>query len=345
MQFYRCAIVVLIGLFAGCASRETVKFETGPEAETAAVHSVLPTPETVAGLLRIHFIDVGQGDCTLIECPNGQHVLVDCGSTRDGDADEVREYLLGQLDASNPKIDLLVITHPDADHYNYLPEVLQGVAVEKLVMVGEASEHPKGGFWNWFETELYADAWILDESYHDSTEQDSEFCGCGDADLFVLAANVEASRSANNARSIVLMVRYGEFDAILTGDATTDTEDVILERYTPEWLDVELLKIGHHGSSTTSTSAEWLAALRPEAATVSAAYNSQYHHPRWEVLDRTAAYTDGAPAHKMRGGRRSGGSTTWQNVNDYTEAIYSTATNGTIVLTSDGDTYELSYEE
>ncbi len=69
-------------------------------------------------------VQIGQGDCTLIECPNGGFILVDAGSTARGDRDAVREYVRDQLDQANPRIDTVVVTHPDSDHYNYLPHVL-----------------------------------------------------------------------------------------------------------------------------------------------------------------------------------------------------------------------------
>ena len=91
-------------------------------------------------------------------------------------------------------------------------------------------------------------------------------CDCGDADVFILAADIQASRSPKNARSIVVLISYGDFDVMLMGDATFDTEDAILERYPEDWLDVEVLKIGHHGSSTTSTSLDWAETVQPKLA-------------------------------------------------------------------------------
>ena len=64
--------------------------------------------------LVLHFVEIGQGDCTLIECPNGGFILVDAGSTAHGDRDAVRDYVRDQLDQANPRIDTVVVTHPDA---------------------------------------------------------------------------------------------------------------------------------------------------------------------------------------------------------------------------------------
>ena len=74
--------------------------------------------------LVLHFVEIGQGDCTLIECPNGGFILVDAGSTAQGGRAAVRDYVRNQLDQASPRIDTVGVTHPDADHYNYLPDVL-----------------------------------------------------------------------------------------------------------------------------------------------------------------------------------------------------------------------------
>ncbi len=82
------------------------------------------------------------------------------------------------------------------------------------------------------------------------------------------------------------MIRYGNFEAMLTGDATHATENTILDRYTDTFLDIDMLKIGHHGSLATSTSAAWADTLSPEISVVSSGTRSRYGHPRFEVIDR-----------------------------------------------------------
>jgi beta-lactamase superfamily II metal-dependent hydrolase len=98
-----------------------------------------------AAQVELHFIYVGQGDCTLITMDDGRKILVDCGSTGGRDPEEVREYVLAQL-GSNPELDVLVVTHPDADHYNLVEAVLEGVEVHKVLHVGSTDEYPKADF-------------------------------------------------------------------------------------------------------------------------------------------------------------------------------------------------------
>lgn len=283
--------------------------------------------------IEFHFVYVGQGDCTLIKTPDGKNVLVDCGSSRDGEPEEVRSYIQREIGA-NGSIDVLVITHPDSDHYNLVPEVLQGITVERVLYVGTLNEYPEADFDRWLRN--HPNKRRLRHSDADQPGHSSPLFPQGDVRFQILAADVGDEK---NTRSIVLMVSFGEFDAVLTGDATAETETDILSRFAADDLDAELLKIGHHGS-TTSTTDRWLQAVRPETATVSAAYNSQYAHPRRTVIDRVSHFTNAAPSHRFRWGIGSGNDARLRNVNDFREAIFSTATSGSFRIRSNGTNVE-----
>ncbi len=319
----------------GWIYRTLVRRHSGP------LPSHLGTTVTGTGELVMHFIDVGQGDSTLIECPGGYTILVDCGSTSDGDAQAVRNYLLGELDPASPRIDALVITHPDADHYNLIPTVLAGVEIGHVYTAGADSEHSRAGVDDWLGTFHSNRKTILGVSDFDPAGSPNSSITAGDADVYVLAAGISATESAKNARSIVLLVDYGDFEAILTGDATFDTEDAILGRYDSSWLEVELLKLGHHGSSTTSTDDDWLEATSPEMAVVSASHTNGYGHPRKSVLEAVSGFTATDSAHPIRWGWWDDGPK-FGNVPAYREAIYCTATNGTVVVSSAGGSYQVA---
>lgn len=317
-----------------------------PSAAAPAPLSAVPTrlaplPDD-PGHLELHFIDVGQGDCTLIKRPNGTVILVDCGSLGGANETEVREYLLDQLDSQDPTIDALVITHPDRDHYNLLPDVLEGVAVQKTLLVGQPSEHSSGNTDDWIDD--LPNRQILSSTYFDPEDQPNQLFADGESKIHVLAANIQASASAKNARSIVLMVSYGTYDAILTGDATFDTEEAIVDRYDDEWLDVELLKVGHHGSSTTSTSKDWLKVVRPETAVVSAGYWNSFGHPRRSVIYLLYPYTEKTSTHTMRYGWYAGNREYhYRDMHYSRESIYSTASSGTIVVHTDGSEWWMTF--
>lgn len=290
--------------------------------------------------LKLHFIDVGQGDSTLIECPNGAAVLIDMGSTSGRSPDEVQDYLIDVLGAHGGDIDTLIISHPDEDHYNLISDVLTDVAVAQAWYVGKPSDYNEDTR-RWL-ADVPRRHFVLTPQFHDRAGQPNTDIDCGPAKVWILAAAVEASKSAKNAKSIVVMVRYGDFEAVITGDATRDTEAVILGRYDPRWLDIDLLRVGHHGSESTSTSATWAKVLSPTLAIVSAGYDNTYGHPRQEVFDRLAPYTEAAAPHGFRSALHRKGAGRIYDYTDtltYSEAIYATAMSGTIVVTSQGSGY------
>jgi len=138
------------------------------------------------------------------------------------------------------------------------------------------------------------------------------------------------------------MIRYGSFEVLLTGDATKKTEEAIIGRYDNNWLDVDVLKIGHHGSLSTSTTIPWADIVKPEIAVVSAGHRSSHGHPRKEVLERLDDHTvDNAAPHLMSSATGTRGNYTWHNDSNYSESIYSTDTNGNVVVTSDGNGYSV----
>lgn len=290
------------------------------------------------GTLAIHFIDVGQGDSTLIICPNGATILADTGSTSGRSPDEVRQYITRQIENLGSGIDYLLVSHPDADHYNLLREVLDDVPVGRAWYVGQASDYYDHEVFDWL-TSVPARSDRLLAEYFDPVAQPNPDIDCGQAKVWILASAVEHPDSRKNAMSIVFMVRYGDFEAVITGDATTATEGVILSRYPARWLDVDVLRVGHHGSLATSTAALWADTLSPEAAVFSAGYQNTYGHPRTEVVDRLTPHTRNVPAHAFRSWKDnpdSGPRYLVQDVTEETEAIYATAMNRTIVMRSRG---------
>jgi beta-lactamase superfamily II metal-dependent hydrolase len=138
-----------------------------------------------AAQVELHFIYVGQGDCTLIKTDDDRKILVDCGSTGGGDVDEVREYVLAQL-GGNPELDVLVITHPDADHYNLVEAVLEGVEVHKVLHVGATDEYPKANFTTWLDD--HPNRTSLMSNDFDPPNAPSDRFGEGDVKFHVLSA-------------------------------------------------------------------------------------------------------------------------------------------------------------
>lgn len=321
-----------------------------PTATTAG----LADDEPALGTLELVFFDVGQGDSTLIRCPDGRTILVDAGSTsrlsrprKAALLDEIRD----ELDSdAGPRLDVLVITHPDADHYNLIRELLADIPVSRVIYSGERDAYRSSKPWR-------LDTWLaaFDDSGRSVRPAATEFdppnapsahLPCGTASVWLLAANVPPESGAENSfvkntLSIVLRVAHGDFAAVLTGDATTTTETAILARYPAHWLASDLLKFGHHGSRATSTGRAWAETIAPRIGVVSASSDNSYGHPAADALQRVTCTTDDLPkTHRIRWCiGRSGCGESWID-----EAIYGTAGAGTLRVVSDGTGYELTCE-
>ena len=185
-------------------------------------------------------------------------ILIDSGSSANGSVDTVRSYILRWLDKHERTVNALVVTHPDRDHYNFLVDVLDGVTVQYLVRTGNEEDFKDEQFRAWLRAFPKNKQRILYPNDFDPQNTPNTKLACGEAKIHILAASIPTTRHqenfVKNSLSTVLMVRYGTFNAILTGDATFDTEDAIMERYPSEWLHSTVLKMGHHGSRATSTS-------------------------------------------------------------------------------------------
>ncbi|MFC1626423.1 SH3 domain-containing protein [Pseudomonadota bacterium] len=289
--------------------------------------------------LEVHFIDVGQGDSTLVICPNGKNILVDAGSSADGDVDKVKDYIVNELDKHERRINSLIITHPDTDHYNLIPDITANIHVDHIFSVGQVEDY-RTSFQEWLNGKPDNIKTVLDSNYFDPAITPNPDIDCGAAEVYFLASAINSNFSRKNTMSIVTMIRYGSFEVLLTGDATKKTEEAIIGRYDNNWLDVDVLKIGHHGSLSTSTTQQWADIVKPELAVVSAGNKSSHGHPRKEVLERLDDHTvDNAAPHLMSSATGTRGNYTWHNDSSYSESIYSTDTNGNVVVTSDGGGY------
>ncbi len=242
---------------------------------------------THLGTMEMVVLDVGQGDATLLRSPAGRWVLVDAGpKALDFDAGEriILPYLRRRgVDA----LELLILTHPDMDHVGGAAALLGELEVGAVLDPGA----PAG-------TDAFLQ--VLEAAsrqgvpWHEGRAGDSIYLD-GMA-LRVLAPDRGAEGSGwenNNDASLVLEVRLGEFTALLTGDAPGDSE----KRFLPRVLSsrVQVLKVGHHGS-TTSTTDELLDRVRPEVALISVGRGNRFGHPDPEILHRLKGR--GVPVHR-----------------------------------------------
>jgi competence protein ComEC len=234
--------------------------------------------EQPSGLLRVSFIDVGQGDATLIDFPNGQLALVDTGQ---GGRHPAARELRGLLAARRrSRIDLVVITHGHPDHYGGLPNLVGEIEIGELWLNGQLLTEEEDG----------AMASLISSAMARGTRVRfaPELCGrnprFGGANLEVLwpCPRYDAALDLND-NSIAIRLAFGQHSFLLTGDLERESEGLLLAEGRIRPADV--LKVGHHGSRT-STSPPFLLAVRPSLAVISSGAGNRYGHPSPEVVAR-----------------------------------------------------------
>ncbi|HEX7091427.1 MAG TPA: DNA internalization-related competence protein ComEC/Rec2 [Longimicrobiales bacterium] len=231
--------------------------------------------------LEIHAIDVGQGDAFAIRTPDGRWILVDAGPRTDRhDAGRARvvPYLLRH---GTRRVDALILTHPDADHIGGAAAVLDALEVGLVVDPGLPAGKP-------LYVELLRDAAREDVRW--LAARSGRQLRAGDVVLHFLYPDGEADGSlldgqpAANDFSVVFSLTYGRFAALFMGDAPAAVEERLVARH-GDALRADLLKVGHHGSST-STSEALLAAVEPDIALLSLGRHNRYGHPAPAVIRR-----------------------------------------------------------
>jgi competence protein ComEC len=269
-------VFLLAAALAGCDDWGTT---TGPS----------PTPPSgQAGTLRVSYIDVGQGDSILIQTPEGRTILID-GGEENGKA---LAYLQSQGIA---RLDLMVATHPHADHIGGLTQILAAMPVVEVVTNGQSNPTP--GFGRFLDAIANARA-----AYREVQRGDTLAIDATTLDVLHPGANAQAaspgspseeqyapslegppdqsssaSRASNpNNYAIALRMTYGPTTFLFMSDVEAGGEDSMLA--SGQNLRATVLKVGHHGSET-ATSAPLLAAVRPKVAVYSAGAGNSFHHP------------------------------------------------------------------
>lgn len=222
------------------------------------------------GELILTMIDCGQADSYLF-IQDGVVALVDCGTRSTGD--DVVEYLKSQ---GITKIDYVFGTHPHDDHMGGMYDVITNFQIGQIIIPEvEAGEVTA----NWYMKLIKE---LGKDNYDVHYAKLGEVYNLGGATMNVIGPISEPKDNINNY-SIVMKVSFGEMDIIMTGDAETDVEEEILKSGVN--LDAEILKVGHHGSDT-STSDEFLDAIDPDYALISAKVGNKYEHPVKSTMEK-----------------------------------------------------------
>lgn len=240
-----------------------------------------PTP-----YLQVSFLSVGQGDAILIETPEGVQVLIDGGP----DSAVLRE-LAKEMSFFDRTLDMVIGTHQDLDHVGGLVEVLAQYEVTALLLTeGEGASVAAKRF------------------LADATTEGAEVTYARAGQMFTLGASTtltilspsdDTTNWDSNTGSIVVLLTYGEVSFLLTGDAPQGIEEYLVQLY-GEQLEAEVLKLGHHGSNTSSAES-FLQAVSPLYAVVSAGKSNRYGHPHPDVLERVDAATGARVLDTMSG--------------------------------------------
>lgn len=282
-------IILILFLLAGCSL--TIETQAGP-------------PISEESFLKVHFIDVGQGDATLIQQinqDNTYNMLIDAGNNGDG------EYLVEYLKDQGVKtLDYIIGTHPHSDHIGGLDDVIKGFQVGAIIMPKVMANTRT------FEEVMEA---VSDKGLSITSPVPGTSYPLGEAEFTILAPNSDDYASLNDY-SIANRIVFGSNSFIFTGDAEALSEEEILNNFNKRDLASDVFKLAHHGSSTSNTE-DFLEAINPSYGIISCGQDNSYGHPHREIMAQLKA----------------------RNI-----LVFRTDLHGTIVINSDGKDISIETE-
>lgn len=222
-------------------------------------------------MLSVSFFDVGQGDAILIEAPSGVQVLIDGGADK-----SVLRELGEELSFFDRTIDAVVATHPDQDHIGGLSDVFERYQIDVFIESGAKNDTAASG--------------ALERAVQNENvprviaRSGMKLSLGGGAYADILFPDRDVSSLESNSASIIMRVVYGDTEFMLTGDAPSSIEGVLVSQY-GEMLESDVLKAGHHGSKTSSNP-HFLQAVNPLYGVYSRGCENRFGHPAPEVVER-----------------------------------------------------------
>lgn len=254
--------------------------------------------------LTFAMLDIGQGDALFIESPTGTQVLVDGGPPR-----KILSQLARVMSPFDRHIDAIIITNPDQDHIGGFLDILKIYKVDKVFEPGTINDSKT---YQNLETE------IKNKNIPDIlVKRGMKLDIGGGVVIDILFPDRDVFDWASNDGSIVARLVYGNTSIMLTGDATVKTEKIILGENPPVQFASTILKVGHHGSRT-STSSDFVKAVKPSFALISDGKGNKYGHPHQDTLDTLVQFG---------------------------VKIFRTDLLGTIIMKSDGKNEEFSFQK
>lgn len=282
------SLFILLSLFLYSCTFDELSQVIDYALDEELIEETSPTNE----LLSITYIDVGQGDSAYIQFPNGKTILIDAGEST------AFEKITNSIDSSKTtNIDVIVATHPHADHIGSFSSIIKNYSVGKIYMPKATSNS------NTFETLLQT---IAEHNLKITEAKNGVTIDIDPLVTVEILSPISKEYEDTNNYSIVIKITYEDTSFLFTGDAEILVEEEMVAKNID--LKADVLKVGHHGSNT-STSSAFLRKVRPTYAIISVGVDNSYGHPKQRVLDRLA---------------------------DFGITVYRTDELGSITLTSDG---------
>jgi competence protein ComEC len=225
--------------------------------------------------LKVSFLDIGQGDAIFIQTPSGHDIIIDGGPS-----DAVLEKLSDKMSYFDRTIDVMVATHPDADHVTGLIPILEKFSVENVIT-----------------SSVQGDTGVFKEVENDIVEERAEthIANAGDVidfhdgvTLTILHPFPGEHFKDTNEGSVTMLLRYGDETFLLDGDLPTTKESLLLTNNLSH--NITVYKAGHHGSKYSSGE-QLLTYIKPEYSVISAGKDNKYGHPNPEALERLKIYS------------------------------------------------------
>lgn len=298
-------VAIALGIFYAVAPEE---FNALKEKLFPSEPSSPGTRPTLEGTLEMTVIDIGQGDCIFLQFPDGQTMIMDAGSEfrSTNEYDQLTAHLtLRGIDS----LDYVFITHSDYDHIRYMQDIFEDYEVKNIYMPRVADD--MSATWTKTVAAIEEETWTNESG---ETVDSEIYYTVGD---FVIQGedwtmnchsyleddypSVKESSSAEvkNAVSPICFLEYADRTIVLTGDSNERNEEYLLERGVLN-KDADVLKVGHHGSRTSSLQ-EFLNAVDCEYAVISYGEDNDYGHPTPELMSRLEDYTDVRPDNDYNG--------------------------------------------
>ena len=293
LNSFSVTLLLAVILASSCSAQFDFSGTDESTLDSAADVSVSLPPPTAD--LQTYALPVGQGDCTVIQCPNGNTVVLDCGSSGGNrlTPNQVDNFIQPQ----NNRVVAIIITHPDQDHFNYLYQInFNATSITQVIIGGTLQNYNRPAspqfmmIYNWllnFQNmgKLYTvnNGASCIGTANCPVPLGTDFCNNQNIQFNILAANVGTT---SNQKSIVMKSVVGQYSMLLPSDMEGTAANTIANTLGQQLQSV-VYKIAHHGASTIANSPTWLAPIPPRTAFASSAYNfGNCRHPRCVTIQR-----------------------------------------------------------